>query len=209
MSSTTLFLLRTLNMNNSRKHRRIYALFAIGLLFGADEALAQSPSSTSKRSFATLLARSEKAAALRTERSAVATGRSVQPTTVTNHLARSATVRPLVTQATYGVSAASAVVPPSGYGSGRDAYVEALYPLILGRAASQSDVDYWARVLASGVYADTVARAIWNSQEHQSLVRSGDAPDIPLRIAYDRAYAVGLANCKKLLAAEARHHDRD
>jgi hypothetical protein len=195
-------------MKESRKCWWALVLFAISSQFAVTEAVAQSKSAASKRSFATLLARKAEVAESRAQTARVAFASTTAPTRVTNDVARSA-VRPLIARAAYGVSASTAVVPPSGYGSGRDAYVEALYPQILGRTATQSDVDYWARVLASGVHADTVARQIWNSQEHKSLERSGQAPDVSLKTAYDRAYAVGLANCKERLAAESRHRDND
>jgi hypothetical protein len=192
-------------MSNFRKHWWTFLLFAICSLTGTGEVSAQSKGSASKRSFATLLARKAEAAVARPIRAANAT----TSVPLIGQVARSATIKPIVAQATYGTPAATSYVPPSGYGSGRDAYVEALYPQILGRAATQSDVDYWARVLYSGAHADTVARTIWNSQEHKGLEQSGMAPGIPLRTAYDRAYAVGLANCKERLAAERRRDEKE
>ncbi len=92
-----------------------------------------------------------------------------------------------------GVSAATPVVA-SGYGTGRDAFVETLYSQILNRDPAQTELDYWTRLLARGFTPYVVATAIWNSQEHRSLMRSHMAPDIPLRDAYRYAYFRGLRN---------------
>jgi Domain of unknown function (DUF4214) len=209
--SNPLFLLRTIIVNDNRKHRWIFLLYGIGWLVASDSAVAESKSDASKRSFAALLARRATVAAARTEKAAarderaahptiatkvVAKAHAVHSTPVTNHVARASSVKPVTSTAVYGVTAATNVVPPSGYGSGRDAYVEALYPELLGRAATQSDVDYWSRVLYRGTQASSVAESIWNSQEHRSLERSGKAPNIPLATAYRRAYDWGLLHRK-------------
>ena len=182
-------------------------MFAIGWLIATNQALAESKSTVSKRSFATLLARQATVAAPRAAKVNVAKERVTHPTTLSTHAARAASVKPLTSRGIYGVTAATNVVPPSGYGSGRDAFVEALYPQILARAATQSDVDYWARVLYSGTKAYTVAQDIWNSQEHKTLERSGEAPDIPFKKAYARAYDWGLLHCKEREAAERRRQE--
>ena len=154
-------------------------------------------------------ARNERPAHPTIVKKVVAKAHAVQSTPVTNRVARASSVKPVTSTAVYGVTAATNVIPASGYGSGRDAYVEALYPLILGRAATQSDVDYWARVLYGGTQASSVAESIWNSQEHRSLQRSGEAPNIPLATAYRRAYAWGLLHCQELEAAKNRSNALD
>jgi hypothetical protein len=93
--------------------------------------------------------------------------------------------------------AAATPVNPSGYGTGRDAFVESLYPQILGRNAQQNEVDYWSRALARGGPPEAVAQLIWNSREHRSLIRNHEAPGIPFTTAYQTAYAVGLKNKQK------------
>jgi hypothetical protein len=181
---------------------------------GSREAVAESNTASSKRAFAAVLARKAKIAAAKAERQASEHASRERlaraaPAPSPTPVARAALIKPVASSSVYGVSAATSVVPPSGYGSGRDAYVEALYPQILARAATQSDVDYWARVLASGTRASTVAEAIWNSQEHKTLERSGQAPDIPLGVAYRRAYAWGLLHCKEREAAQNRRHENN
>jgi hypothetical protein len=212
-----LSLLRSNTVNSVRKSRFAIVLTVIVWLIGAADLRAQSRDDSQKRLFAARLTRTARIAATQAPRSANTRGesRNVESSprkrsatdatrSAPSHHAHAARATPVVTGPTLGISPAT-VVTPSGYGSGRDAYVEALYPQILGRVATQSDVDYWARLLASGVHADIVAEDIWNSQEHKTLVRNGDAPGIPLQTAYLHAYAIGLANCKYLLRWESRH----
>ena len=202
------FLRRTIIMHDSRKLRWILLLSAIGSLIATNEALAESKSTASKRTFATLLARGAAVATSRSSKAAVVKERTAHPTLATSQVARAASVKPITARTIFGVSAATNVVPPpSGYGSGRDAFVEALYPQILARAATESDLDYWSRVLYNGTHANVVAESIWNSQEHRSLERAGEAPNIPYATAYHRAYAWGLLHCKETEAKEKRREE--
>jgi len=184
-------------MNESCKRCWILLLFAIVSAIGTSEVLAQSKTTASKRSFAILLARKAKAEERRAEKEIAVTQKRIAHSTLeSTHAARLATVKPVTPSAVYGIAAATNVVPPSGYGPFRDAFIEAFYPLVLGRPATQRDVDFWARAMAEGQTACSVAEAIWHSPEHKALEESGQAPDIPLQTAYRRSYAIGEAAAK-------------
>jgi len=175
----------------------ILCLLVIACLIGGADARAQSRGDAQKRSFADLLARRVKSSraesqraintASRTARSTSA-GRSAQ---VPNRSASSTPMlfggaAPFVANAT-GVPSATPLTP-SGFGVHKDTYVESLYQDILGRNPTQSELDYWSRQLARGVPANVVARLIFDSQEHQTAIRNGTAPGIPLGKAYRDAY---------------------
>jgi hypothetical protein len=140
------------------------------------EARAESPEAK-KRAFAELLARRARVEKAHTRKQAPA----AQP-----QLAR---VAPVVTNAA-GIPPASPVAP-TGFGFGRDAFVEALYSQILGRPATEMDVVYWDRRLVVGVTPQTVADLIWFSTEHRTEQQEGTAPGIPLKTAYHQALAFG------------------
>jgi hypothetical protein len=184
-------------------------LFPLGIacLIGSANVHAQSDEDARKRSFADLLARRAKPTHGESGRETAGAHRTANRTTQTPSDARStearsqlapstsplvASVAPLAANAT-GVPSATPVAP-SGYGPGRDAFVESLYTQILGRNALQSEVDYWSSVLARGATTNRVANLIWNSREHRTLVRNHEAPGIPLRIAYRNAIAYGKAH---------------
>ena len=201
-------------MNQLTTCRLVIALLVIAWLLGSTDIRAQSRDDSQKRLFAARLTRGARISATSPTRSvsAHAALRKVEasrPASFANdissasaaRLALAARAAPSATGQSLGIPMATPCVP-SAHGSGRDAYVEALYPQILGRKATQCEVDYWARVLASGVRADVVAELVWKSREHRSLVRSGEAPNIPLGRAYRTAYAAGLANRKERIAAE-------
>jgi len=137
---------------------------------------AESPEAK-KRAFAELLARRTRVEKAQERRETPA----AQP-----QLAR---VSPVITNAA-GIPPASPVAP-TGYGFGRDAFVEALYSQILGRPASEPEVIYWDKLLVLGVTPETVADRIWFSMEHRTDQQDGTAPGIPLKIAFSRALAYG------------------
>jgi hypothetical protein len=171
------------------RHGSFLCLLGVACLLVGTEARAQSPEEARRRAFAELLARRAKAE--RAERAHV-TRVSAAPN---HHLARVSPpshVSPLAASVA-GLPPASPTAP-SGFGYGRDAFVEALYPEILGRDATQSEVDYWSRLLVIGVTPQNVADRIWYSSEHRAQVRSGTAPGIPLKQAYRTAFAFGMAN---------------
>jgi len=174
------------------KHRAIVCLLGVACLIGSAEAQAQSRDDAQKRAFAELLARRAKASQAESRREIAAEDRTARRNAETTTLARSHRVQPSDPNSA-GVSSATPLVP-SGFGSGRDAYVETLYEQILGRPPTQSELDYWSGVLASGVGPHQVARLLWNSPEHRTLVRLGEAPDIPKEKAYLDALAAGRAN---------------
>jgi len=185
------------------KHRAIVCLLGVACLIGSAEAQAQSRDvDARKRAFSELLARRAKSSRAESRRETAAESRIARRTAHTTRSARStrelslvalstspffAAASPLAASAT-GVSPATPLVP-SGFGPRKDAFVETLYSEILGRNPTQSELDYWAGVLNSGVGFHQVASLIWRSQEHQTLVRSGAAPNVPKLTAYHDAIA--------------------
>jgi len=174
------------------KHRAIVCLLGVACLIGSAEARAQSRDDAQKRDFAELLARRAKTLQAESRREIAAADHTARRRAETTTLARSTGVS-LFAPSSAGVASATPLVP-SGFGSGRDAFVETLYEQILGRPPMQSELDYWSGILASGVGPHQVARLIWNSQEHRTLVRLGEAPGISKERAYLDALAVGRAN---------------
>ena len=146
------------------------------LMMGSTEGRAESPEAK-KRAFAELLARRTRVEQARERRETPA----AQP-----QLAR---VSPVITNAA-GIPPASPVAP-TGYGFGRDAFVEALYSQILGRPATEMDVVYWDKLLVHGLNPEIVADRIWFSAEHRAQQRNGTAPGIPLKTAFRQARAYG------------------
>jgi hypothetical protein len=98
-------------MSDSRKHRWIFLLIAIGSLIAANEALAQSTSAASKQSFATLLTRSATAAPVAAA-AAVAPGPVATATTATNQVTAAASAKPCTPTCCFGVCPATRCVPP-------------------------------------------------------------------------------------------------
>jgi hypothetical protein len=184
-------------MTSVAKQFSIMCLLGAACLIGSVEARAQSRDDAHKRAFAKLLARSVKSLhAAESRREIAAADRAARRTAETTSLAQSTAVLPR-----FAVSAASSTgVPPatplvpSGFGPGRDAFVETLYMQMLGRDPTQSELDYWSGLLHSGVGYHHVGRLIWNSQEHRTLKRLGEAPHIPKETAYLNALAAGRAN---------------
>jgi hypothetical protein len=175
-------------MKTAREVRLVVVLVVNVWLGSIANTQAQSRDSAEKHTFANLVARRTNAAAARSQRAAVTVHRSVAPTVEASPLSASPNVRPLASGGVYGTNASTNVVPPSP-STRRDTFVESLYSQILGRSANQPEVDYWAHVLSSGgMGPECVADTIWNSREHQALVRDGNAPGIPLKTAYRTAY---------------------
>ena len=71
---------------------------------------------------------------------------------------------------TVKVTVTSSQPPASGFGSGRDAFVTALYRENLGRLPEPSGLRFWSGLLARKIQPRTVAFAIWRSPEHRSLL---------------------------------------
>jgi Domain of unknown function (DUF4214) len=189
------------------KDLSILCLTGMIVLIGSPMAEAQSHEDSQKRSFADLLTRRERTSRIESARSlahasrvANHTERATSPARSTGAIPRNAPsnspVFARVSPLSAGVNGVSPATPyvNSGYGAGRDAFVESLYPQILGRSPTQSELDYWSKSLARGISANAVADRIWNSQEHRALVRMNEAPGIPLRKAYQTAYAYGKAH---------------
>jgi hypothetical protein len=160
-------------------------LLGIACLMVSTEARAES-SEAKKRAFAEMLARRTTVEQAQ-ERRATPAARKETPA-AQPQLAR---VNPVATTNIAGIPPASPVAP-TGYGFGRDAFVEALYSTMLGRPANESEVVYWDRLLVLGVLSpQQVADRIWFSLEHRTEQRNGTAPGIPLKIAYRQARAYG------------------
>jgi hypothetical protein len=191
-------------MTSLGKHCTIMCLLGAACLIGSAEARAQSRDDAQKRAFAELLARRAKASEAESRREIAAADRAERRTVETTRVARStrvhhghgfstspqfATVSRVVANAA-GTAPATPVMP-SGFGAGRDAYIEALYPGMLGRDVTQSDLDYWSGVLASGRSPNVVATLIWRSPEHRALLRTHTSPGVPYNIAYRYALFIG------------------
>jgi hypothetical protein len=83
--------------------------------------------------------------------------------------------------------------PPASITGPRAAFVATLYNDVLGRNPEPAGLRYWVRRLAVGKPALDVARGIWTSPEHRSLVRSGVAPRIGFWHAFADALRAGRA----------------
>jgi Domain of unknown function (DUF4214) len=173
------------------RHVSLICLLGFACLIVNTAARAQSPDGARKRAFAELLARKAKALhAAESRRETAAADRTAGRTAGTTSLARWTPVLNRIEASATGVSSASPLVP-SGFGAGRDAFVDALYPGILGREATQSEEDYWSGVLAGGVNPNVVATLIWRSQEHRTELRTHTSPGVPYNIAYRYALFIG------------------
>jgi len=185
------------------KHCAIMCLLGVACVIGSVEAQAQSRDvDARKRSFAELLARRAKASQAESRRDLAADARAARRTAERTRSARSTrelslvglSTSPFFAAASRSAASATGVSPatplvPSGFGPRKDAFVETLYSEILGRNPTQSELDYWAGVLNSGVGFHQVASLIWRSQEHQTELRAGTAPNIPKLTAYHDAIA--------------------
>jgi hypothetical protein len=188
--------MRRLLMTSVAKHCATISLLGAVCLIGSAETRGQSRDDAQRRAFAELLARRAKALQAKSRRDIAFADRTARRPAEATNLGRSTAVLPrfaVSAAISTGVPSATPLVP-SGFGPGRDAYVEALYLDMLGHAPTQAELDYWSRVLRSGVGYHQVARLIWNSQEHRKLVRLGEAPHIPKETAYHKALAAGRAN---------------
>jgi hypothetical protein len=179
------------------RHVSVLCLLGFACLVVNTEARAQSQGEGRKRAFAELLARKAKAmhaAELRREKTAAHHVANAHP--VAKQTAGAASLakwtpalQRVENQATGNFSASPLV--PSGFGSGRDAFVNSLYPAILGRVASQSELDYWAGILSSGKSPNVVATLLWRSQEHRAELRAHTSPGVPYNIAYRYSLFIG------------------
>jgi len=183
-------------MTSFGKHCTIMCLLGAACLIGSAEARAQSRDDAQKRAFAELLARRAKASQAESRREIAAASRTARRTAETTSLARSTAVLPRIAVSAVSSTGLPPATPlvPSGFGAGRDGFVETYYFQVLGRYPMQSELDYWSGVLARGVAPNVVSTIIWRSQEHRSLVRMGEATGIPEGTAYRNAIAVGNAD---------------
>jgi hypothetical protein len=161
------------------RHGALICLAAVACLFVSTAARAETREEK-KRAFAELLAKrtkAEKAHAAKPDVAAKSQLAKVAPKAVTDA----------------GLPPASPTAP-SGFGFGRDAYVQALYPIILNRDATAPEVDFWASRLVHGVEPYAVAEAIFRSQEHRAEIANGTANGVTLKQAYRSAIAFGNAH---------------
>jgi hypothetical protein len=80
---------------------------------------------------------------------------------------------------------------PSGFGVGRDGFVDGFYELAFGRDITQQELDHLSRILASGVSPQALAAALWNSPERKLLVREGLVPNVTFKQAYQNGINEG------------------
>ncbi len=165
-------------MNFLSRHLSLICLLAVPFLIASPAVRGESPEAA-KRAFAERLARRARAERAQERKASIDLSR---------HKLHNATT---VTNNAMGVPAASPFTPPTGYGSGRDNFVNVCYEQILGRPATHSEVSYWDRFLVLGVAPRTVADRIWASMEHKMELQNGTAPGVPLNLAYKRALAFG------------------
>jgi hypothetical protein len=77
--------------------------------------------------------------------------------------------------------------PQARYERGCVAFVTSLYRDMLGRAAEPAGVRFWMRRMDAGARVNNIARQIWTSREHRSLVRHHAAPKIRPLAAFNHA----------------------
>ncbi|HZW30768.1 MAG TPA: hypothetical protein VFF52_08685 [Isosphaeraceae bacterium] len=169
--------------SHGRRWRIIWLLGIPGLIVGG-EARAQSHEAA-KRSFAELLGRRGRVA-----REAGAAGGSSFAGASRDAFSHAARRRRHQASDFDGLAAASPLAP-SGYGVGRDAFVETMYEETFGRAAKHRELDRLTKMLAFGMSPQTLALILWRSPEHRALRRAGRAPTIPFGRAYRNAMAAG------------------
>jgi hypothetical protein len=196
---------------------RLVMVFGITWLIGATEARGQSQTDTQKRSFARLLARRDRDSAADARRStdartssgarrstAAATravgrdaGASRQPLPVSGARgAARSTLPSLAVRRRASSSNADGLSPvtpvnPSGYGFGRDAFVEFMYFETFGIGPSQRELDRLTKLLAGGMSPNTLATALWRSPEHLAILRSQHGTGLTYAEAYRYAMGAG------------------
>jgi hypothetical protein len=179
-------------MTSPRPFRRFVFLFGIGWLIGVADARAQSHLDVQKRSFARLLARRERAREAAEHTEAAAARHAGAPRFARSALSLFAGAKRSSSAFIDGLSAATPVTP-SGFGVGRDAFVETFYFETFGREISQAELDRISGAIAHGAHPMTVASALWDSPEHRALVKSHSAPAFTFAEAYRNALAACLA----------------
>ena len=143
---------------------RIIALLGIAGLVAGGKAPAQSREAKDKRMFAELLGRE------RTHAREVA--HATQATPAVSGFA--------------GLDAASPL-QPSGFGPGRDNFVESIFESTFGRPPTQQELDHLSRLLAHGLSPHTLLVILWESPEHRKLQEEGLAPHLTIHEAYRMA----------------------
>jgi len=181
------------------RHGSFLCLLGFACLIVSTEARAQSPDEARKRAFAELLARKAKAAnAAESRREAAESRREIaaadhhtaRQTAVPTGLKQWTAVLQRVESSAGGYYPVSPVVA-SGFGAGRDAFVDSFYPAVLGRNPTQQEEDYWSGILASGVKPNVVATLIWDSPEHRAELQTHTSPGVPYHVAYRYALFIG------------------
>jgi len=170
------------------RHGSFLCLLGVACLIVSTEARAESHEDAHKRAFAELLARKAKAELRREHRDDAHHAAKVTagPTSFKQWTA----VLQRIEASAGGYYPISPVVA-SGFGAGRDAFVDSFYPTVLGRNPTQAEEDYWSGVLASGVGPNVVATLIWDSAEHRAELRSHTSPGVPYHIAYRYSLYIG------------------
>ena len=77
--------------------------------------------------------------------------------------------------------------PLARHERGGVAFVTTLYADVLGRATEPAGLRFWLGRLDVGARVGNIARQIWTSREHRSLVRQHAAPKIGLATAFNDA----------------------
>jgi hypothetical protein len=77
--------------------------------------------------------------------------------------------------------------PKTRYERGSEAFVTSLYHDMLGRAAEPAGLRFWMGRMDAGARVNNIARQIWTSREHRSLVRHHPAPKIKPLAAFNNA----------------------
>jgi hypothetical protein len=172
------------------RHGPFLCLLGFACLIASTEARAQSPTDARKRAFADLLARRAKTLQAESRREIATADRAARRTAEVPGLARWLPVLQRIEPSAAGYYPVSPVVA-SGFGAGRDSFVDSLYPAVLGRNPTQAEEDYWSGVLARGVSPNVVATLIWDSQEHRTELRTHTSPGVPYNIAYRYALFIG------------------
>ena len=194
-------------MASFRSYQRLVWLFGISWLIGVVEARGQSTMDAQKRSFARLLARGDRDSAADARRSTAAAARAVGRGVGASHSPLSMSVAPGIARSTLPFLAVrnrassddfdglGPVTPvnPSGFGAGRDAFVETMYYETFGREIKQRELDHLARPLFRGMDPNTLATILWRSPEHRAMLRSHQAHADRFAEAYREALASGRA----------------
>jgi hypothetical protein len=172
------------------RHGPFLCLLGFACLIVSTEARAQSSDDAQKRAFADLLARRAKISRAESRREVATADRTARRTAEIPVSARWLPVLQRVEPSATGYYPVSPVVA-SGFGAGRDSFVDSLFPAILGRNPTQAEEDYWSGVLARGVSPNVVATLIWDSREHRTELRMHTSPGVPYHVAYRYALFIG------------------